>query len=206
MFEEDKSKTASRAQLNLPGKAESLWTGTSSSTHYPSLEKGVEVDVAILGGGIAGMTAAYFLQRAGFSVAILEAARIGAGTSGNTTAKVTALHTLKYSFLRDHFGKEGAKLYADSHQWAIEEIERLVTQEHMACDFHRSPAYTYTQTADKVDEIHQEAEAAHDRDSLLAVLHGPDNHPVAKLLLPFLCFISCKLSRVTGFFKHCAEK
>src|SRR5919198_5048399 len=133
MSEEDKSKTASGPQLNLSGKAESLWTGTSPSTHYPSLEKGGEVDVAVVGGGIAGIGAAYFLQRAGFSVAILEAARIGAGTTGNTTAKITALHALKYRFLQDHFGKEGARLYANSHQWAIEEIERLVTQERMAC-------------------------------------------------------------------------
>ena len=58
MSSEDTS-SAEWSQVNLAGNAESLWMGTTPSTHYPPLEKGVEVDVAILGGGIAGMTAAY---------------------------------------------------------------------------------------------------------------------------------------------------
>src|SRR5436305_4088148 len=147
-------------EVQLSGKAESLWTGTSSSTTYPALDQGMQVDVAIVGGGLAGITAAYFLKQTGFSVAVIEATRIGAGTSGNTTAKITALHALKYAFLQSHFGKEGAKIYADSHQWAIEEIVRMIRQEQIACDFHRSAAYTYTQIDEQVEEIHKEVEAA----------------------------------------------
>jgi glycine/D-amino acid oxidase-like deaminating enzyme/nitrite reductase/ring-hydroxylating ferredoxin subunit len=156
----NEKQTKHQPEAQLSGKAESLWTETSSSTTYPSLEQGRQVDVALVGGGLAGITAAYFLKRAGFSVAVIEAMRIGAGTSGNTTAKITALHGLKYVFLQSHFGKQGAKIYADSHQWAIEEIAQIIRQEQIACDFHRSAAYTYTQSDEQVEEIHKEVAAA----------------------------------------------
>ncbi len=88
------------------GKFASLWAATSASTGYAALDADLEVDVAVIGGGIAGLTAALALKRAGQAVAVLEAARVGTGVTGNTTGKVTSLHRLAYTELAGRHGAE----------------------------------------------------------------------------------------------------
>ncbi len=77
-------------------KNTSLWVDTAPETSYPPLEPGGHFDVAVLGGGIAGLTAALLLKRDGASVAVVEAGRVGAGVTAYTTAKVTSLHGIQY--------------------------------------------------------------------------------------------------------------
>src|SRR3954452_354453 len=69
----------------------SLWLATAPTTHYPRLDRDVETDVAVVGGGIAGLTAALLLKQSGLRVAVLEARRVASGVTGCTTAKVSAL-------------------------------------------------------------------------------------------------------------------
>lgn len=142
----------------LPKKIQSLWMATMPDTHYPELQPGLEVDVVIVGGGIAGLSVAYFLIKENLKVAIIESARIATGTSGNTTAKITSQHDLKYAFLKKHFGSKKARIYADSNQWAIAEMERIVQEEKIDCDFTRLPAYVYALTGDGYEKIIKEAE------------------------------------------------
>ena len=144
----------------LPEKIESLWTATTPKTNYPELASGIETDVAIIGAGIAGLNVGYFLQRVGFRVVIIDAQMIATGTSGNTTAKVTSQHSLKYEYLKNKLGMEQARTYAEANQWAIDELEKIITREKIECDFTRLPAYVYAMTEDGFLEIKKEAEAA----------------------------------------------
>ncbi|MFA7036876.1 MAG: FAD-dependent oxidoreductase, partial [Methanosarcina sp.] len=58
----------------LPGRAESYWLATVPESSYPALKGDIRVDIAIIGGGIAGLTTAYLLKEAGFSsIAVIEA-------------------------------------------------------------------------------------------------------------------------------------
>jgi glycine/D-amino acid oxidase-like deaminating enzyme len=86
--------------LKLPDKEISLWEESSENTNYPELKEDLEVDVAIVGGGISGINTGYLMKKAGFSVAIVERGKIARGTSGNTTGKVTSQHGLIYASLR----------------------------------------------------------------------------------------------------------
>lgn len=146
--------------LQLPDEVESLWIATTPNTSYPEFPDNITVDVAVIGGGIAGLNAAYFLKRKGLKVAVLEATYIVTGTSGNTTAKVTSQHELKYAYIQKNFGEENAKIYADSNQWAISELARIIYKENIRCDFHIMPAYTYSKTREGADEIKEEVETA----------------------------------------------
>lgn len=146
--------------VRLPGKVESIWSGTTPSTNFSALSGKLQTDVAVIGGGIAGINAAYLLKQSGLKVAVIEATYIAAGTSGNTTAKVTSQHKLKYSYLIHAFGKEKAQLYADSNQWAIKELERIIAKEGIDCDFSKLPAYTYTRNRKDVREIKNEVKAS----------------------------------------------
>jgi glycine/D-amino acid oxidase-like deaminating enzyme/nitrite reductase/ring-hydroxylating ferredoxin subunit len=145
---------------DLPGKAESIWISTTPKTSYPALAGDLKVDVAILGGGIAGLTTAALLKEAGVRVAVLEARRIVEGVTGNTTAKVTSLHNLLYRRLVEEHGEETARLYGAANQAAIERVARFVSERKIDCDFVRAEAFTYTEHAKDQDAVHEEVEIA----------------------------------------------
>lgn len=144
----------------LPGQAASLWLATTPETGFPPLQGGLAVDVAIVGGGLAGLTAATLLKAAGKTVAVLEAGRIVQDVTGHTTAKLTSLHTLIYDHLLRHFGKAKARAYGEAQQAAIELVASLVAERQIDCDFTRTEAYTYTDSAAAVGQIGAEAQAA----------------------------------------------
>ena len=139
---------------------ESFWISTSESPSFPSLSEDVDVDVAIVGGGIVGIMCATFLKEAGKRVAVIEAGRVTQGVTGHTTAKVTSLHTLVYDDLISKFGKDKARLYAESNQSAIGTIGELCEARSLDCQFEKTSAYTYTVKDDYVSKIQKEAEAA----------------------------------------------
>lgn len=145
----------------LPGKPECCWTVSAPDTNYPRLEEEHSVAVAIIGGGIVGLTAALQLARAGQSVAVIEAMRVGRQVTGRSTAKVTTQHRLIYDHLIRTFGREKAQLYADANRSGAEFIENCVSEFGIACDFERRSAMAWIE-ADKegLAEIEAEAEAA----------------------------------------------
>jgi glycine/D-amino acid oxidase-like deaminating enzyme/nitrite reductase/ring-hydroxylating ferredoxin subunit len=145
---------------SLPGKPISLWLDTTPKTDYPTLPSELAVDVVVVGGGIAGLTVSTLLKEAGRTVAVLEADRIVRGVTGNTTAKVTALHALIYDDLIRHFGEEKARTYAEANQTAIEWIATRVDMKQIDCDFIRTAAYTYTEAPGEVELIRAETAAA----------------------------------------------
>ncbi len=144
----------------LPGKAESYWIATTPGTDYPALGENITVDVAVIGGGIAGLTAAFLLKRGGARVAVIESRRILTGVTGRTTAKVTSNHELLYDYLIKHAGEEKARLYADAQQSALEFIARTVSEYNIACEFKRQTACTYAENDSGIKDIEAEADAA----------------------------------------------
>ena len=138
----------------------SLWLASAQPTDYPTLSGAVEVDVAVLGGGIAGLTTALLLKREGVRVAVVEARRVGSGVTGCTTAKVTALQQTIYRQLRSRHGAEGAAVYADATTAGVELLARLTREESIECDLERRPAFTYAATRDERDTIAGEHDAA----------------------------------------------
>jgi cation diffusion facilitator CzcD-associated flavoprotein CzcO len=70
-------------------KALPLWLDTGSMPRFPKLRRNVDVDVAVIGAGITGITAAYLLKRAGYTVALVERGRCGGVDTSYTTAHLT---------------------------------------------------------------------------------------------------------------------
>ncbi|WP_243144616.1 FAD-dependent oxidoreductase [Defluviitalea raffinosedens] len=141
-------------------KSNSYWIASTKETNYPKLSEDLSVDVAIIGGGMVGISCAYYLKNEGFKVAVIEAKRIAEGVTGNTTAKITAQHHLIYDSLIRKFGEEIAQQYASANIWAIEEIAKIIEQNNIDCDFIRQPAYIYTQSEDYIKQIEDEVKAA----------------------------------------------
>lgn len=141
-------------------QSKSYWIDSTPETDYPHLSEDITVDVAIVGGGMVGITSAFLLKQEGFTVAILEADTIINGTSGNTTAKITSQHGLIYDNLIKSFGKEKAKLYAKANEQAIKTVYDIINKNNIDCDFSWQSAYVYTQTDDYVNKIKNEVKAA----------------------------------------------
>ncbi|MBD2086325.1 FAD-dependent oxidoreductase [Coleofasciculus sp. FACHB-542] len=145
--------------MNLPGTSVSVWLDTTEGTKYPQLTSDITVDVAIVGGGITGLTAALLLKRAGLRVAVIEGSQIGSGVTGYTTAHLTEAADERYQDLISSVGDTDAKLVAESSRAAIERIAKFVAEEKIDCDFQRVPGYLYTEKSQDVSEIESEAEA-----------------------------------------------
>ena len=90
----------------LPKHSKPLWRSGLNIPSFSPYTEDEDFDVVIVGAGITGITTAYYLTQAGMKVAILEANKIINGTTGHTTAKVTAQHDLIYDELIHHFGLE----------------------------------------------------------------------------------------------------
>ncbi|MEU6665380.1 FAD-dependent oxidoreductase [Streptomyces sp. NPDC046727] len=138
----------------------SYWLRTAPGPAHPALDADLAVDVAVVGAGIAGLSTAHELARAGLRVAVLEAGRAAGGVTGHTTAKLTAQHTLVYDRLRRTRGPEGARLYARSQSEAIEHAAALVAELGIDCEWETRDAYTYVRDRSRVAEVEAEAEAA----------------------------------------------
>ncbi|MBC6445633.1 FAD-dependent oxidoreductase [Actinokineospora xionganensis] len=139
---------------------QSLWLRTAPATAYPSLTQDTHVDVAVVGGGITGLTTALLLKRAGLRVVVLEADRIGQGATGNNTAKVSALQATTYSRITRKHGAAAAAQYAAASTAGVELVASLAAEEAIDCDLRRRAAYTYAIAEGERDAVRAEAQAA----------------------------------------------
>ena len=136
--------------------ASSYWLATKPELSFAPLEGNLDVDVAVLGGGITGIMTALLLKQEGKTVAVVEAERLAHGVSGNTTAKLTSGHALVYAKL----GASTARVYAESNEAGLAKIAELVEAYEIDCDFERADNYVYSTDAADVSDLRREAEAA----------------------------------------------
>jgi glycine/D-amino acid oxidase-like deaminating enzyme/nitrite reductase/ring-hydroxylating ferredoxin subunit len=125
------------------GATQSLWMKTSRLPRRSRLAKDARADVCIVGGGIAGLTTAYLLAGAGKSVIVLEAGQIGSGETGRTTAHLVSVLDKGYDEIERLHGEQGARMAAQSHVQAIDQIEAIVRQEGIDCQFERVNGYLF---------------------------------------------------------------
>src|SRR5690625_6083808 len=128
----------------LRDETESYWRKSTDLPTFPKLENNLKVDVAIVGGGITGITAAYLLSKKQLNVALIETDVILNGTTGYTTAKITAQHDLIYYELIQALDKDHARLYYDAQTEAKRLIETHINDLHIYCEFQKDTANAYT--------------------------------------------------------------
>src|SRR5215216_5695142 len=138
----------------------SLWLDGIPATPRAAAPPEDPVDVAVIGGGIAGITTALLLKRAGARVAVIEAVTVASGVTGATTAKVTALQSTVLSSIRSRHGDDAAGVYAQASAAAVERVAELAAELAPDCGAERRPAYTYAAAATDMDSVKGEHEAA----------------------------------------------
>ena len=136
---------------------ESIWSKTCEIPKRLPLDSDIEADVAVIGGGMAGILTAYQLECAGVRTVVLEAGQIGGGQTRNTTAKITSQHGMFCHDFIEKKGRDAAGQYVRANQAAVEEYKRIVEEERIDCDLEEKDSYVYSRDEKKLKD---EAEAA----------------------------------------------
>ena len=137
----------------------SLWLEKNQIKSFPKLEKDEHTEVCIIGAGIFGISMAYYLSQNGFDVILIERDKIASKVTGHTTAKITSQHGLIYHYLLNQYGLDFAKKYFNANQSAIREIEKIINDNNIECDFERQNSYVYTTNETELTKIQEEIEA-----------------------------------------------
>lgn len=136
----------------------SIWKQTAAQLEFGQPVKVSEADAVIIGGGMAGILTAWFLQEQGVKAIVLEADCVGSGQTGNTTAKITSQHGLIYEKLIHSAGEKKAAQYAAANENAIQDYKKIIKEQKIKCHFEEQSAYLYSMEDATV--LRKEMEAA----------------------------------------------
>src|SRR5690606_26636825 len=139
---------------------QSLWNSFSATTDFPSLDRNLQADVVIVGGGITGITTAKLLADEGLKVVVLEARKVGGGTTAHSTGNLYSTVDQVLSSLSSTHNEETIRKVVSSRTQAVDLIEEHVKQFQLDCDFHRVPWYLYASSEDDSGKIEKEFQTA----------------------------------------------
>jgi glycine/D-amino acid oxidase-like deaminating enzyme/nitrite reductase/ring-hydroxylating ferredoxin subunit len=128
----------------------SYWNETALP-RFPKLDRDLDVDVVVIGGGITGITAAYLLKQAGRRVALIERDRCARVDTAHTTAHLTCVVDTRLSDLVKSFGENHAQAVWDAGLAAMSQIDEIVRSEHIDCGFAWVPGYLHAPALGDVD-------------------------------------------------------
>lgn len=123
----------------------SIWQNDCEMPEFPQLSGRAEADVLIIGGGLAGILAAYFLRSEGLDCVVCEGGRICGGVTGLTTAKITAQHRLIYSRIAEEFDVKTAGKYLSANLLALDKYRSFC--KGIDCDFEEKDSFIYSQSS-----------------------------------------------------------
>jgi glycine/D-amino acid oxidase-like deaminating enzyme/nitrite reductase/ring-hydroxylating ferredoxin subunit len=138
-----------------------IWKDKAETTGFTPLRSDITVDVAIVGGGITGLTAAYILSQAGKTVAVLESHKIGEGATGSSTGNLyctigsPGLHKVE-----SKFNLQKVKEVVESRAAAVDFIEARVKEFDIDCDFKRVPWCLFSEDGSGKSFVEKERKTA----------------------------------------------
>lgn len=139
-------------------KMEPIWDLKSSAVSFKCLDRKISVDVAIIGGGITGITTAQFLSNQGMKVAVLEARKVGQGTTGQSTGNLYGITEYPLQELKSKYDTETVQQVVLARVEALEHIRQNINRFKIDCDLKTEPMYLF-EKENSID-IEKESEIA----------------------------------------------
>ena len=134
----------------------SFWLNNFKTEKYESLKEDISTEVCVIGGGITGISTAYYLSKHGLEVTLLEKDFLASKTTGHTTGKVSIQHGLFYKYLVDTYGMKYAEKYLKGNTKAMENIEKIIENEKISCDLEIRDSYVFSTLPEKYKDIEDE--------------------------------------------------
>lgn len=184
---------------------ESVWKATENLEKRSPFWGEKEVHTVVIGAGMAGILTAYFLQKKGIEVIVVEAKSIASGQTQNTTAKITSQHGMKYQKLLRKSGRERAKAYAMANEEAIYLYEKLIKEEGIDCHFEKLPAYLYSEDEKAKEALREEARVAAELGISASYLEGEEITELPFSVSGAVCFANQAQFHPLEFIKHLAK-
>lgn len=138
----------------------SLWVSHSETTSFERLKEDMHVDVAIIGGGMSGISAAQALTRQGLKVAVYEKGNVGMSSSGFSTGNLYSAMGELLIHTRKKFGDEVLKKVVNARREAIDFIEDNIKTYNIDCDFKRVRFHNYTTKTGSESKVREAQKAA----------------------------------------------
>jgi glycine/D-amino acid oxidase-like deaminating enzyme/nitrite reductase/ring-hydroxylating ferredoxin subunit len=138
----------------------SVWRGTAPEAAFPALQETISADVAIVGGGITGVTLALNLAEEGISVVLLEARDVGFGSTGNSTGNLYETVSRGVHRMVDRWGSDVAHAVTTARRSAVDQIEQRVRQFDIACGFRRCWLHRYATSENAQASVENEYQAS----------------------------------------------
>lgn len=139
-------------------KKQSLWTKELKLKTSETLNKDIDVDILIIGGGITGLSTAYHLKDEKLNICIVEQCHIGLGVTSKTTGKINYLQETIYKDIENKYSFDTVKKYFESQQFAINKIKEIIENENINCDFDKCESYIFTNDKEEIKKIKDEKE------------------------------------------------
>lgn len=142
------------------GARPSIWELTAPTPALPILAGDEDVELCIVGAGIAGLTCAYELVRAGRRVLVLDDGPLGGGETGRTTAHLATSFDDGYHTIERIHGAEASRLLGESFRAGVDAIERIVREEAIECGFVRLDGWWVPSSVEATERLAAERDAA----------------------------------------------
>jgi glycine/D-amino acid oxidase-like deaminating enzyme len=119
-------------------KMTSYWLDTAApfASAMPGAPEG-SADVAVVGAGFTGLSAALALAKKGANVVVLEAGRVASAASGRNGGMCNNGFAQDYRALSARLGRERANLLYRAFDAGVDKVEAIVAEERIDCDFRR---------------------------------------------------------------------
>ena len=131
----------------------SIWINDKiKNEKLDKLNKNIETDVLIVGGGMAGLSLAYHMINSNKKVVLIEKDICGMGATSKNTGKLTWMQDLIYARLRNNYNDKVAKLYYDSQIDAINIVKKIINDNKIKCHLTKTKAYVFSYKGDDYDK------------------------------------------------------
>lgn len=115
----------------------SIWINDIKPKINKKLDKNLDVDILIIGGGLTGITSCFYLKDSKYDIALIDADKVGFGVSSRTTGKLTYLQELIYQKLESNFNFNVAKKYLESQKYAINLVVDNIKNYNIDCNLEK---------------------------------------------------------------------
>lgn len=124
-------------------KNRSIWKENVNNEMLSSLDRDITCDVLIIGGGIAGLSTAYFLSKSNKNIVLIDKNKCAEGASSKNTGKLTFMQELIYHKLESNYSNKIARLYLESQKDAVSLAVDIIRQNNINCNLFKEDAYVF---------------------------------------------------------------